>query len=466
MHRLRMALTLVGLLTLACSRDSHGPDQASGAKEKLVRVEATLDTNFFPADETRTTIARVRIAPEPRPERGRPPVNLALVVDTSGSMEGRAIEDAKKASKALVDALKDGDRLAVVSFDSSATVLVESTELDSDARSEMKRKLAAMRARGTTDMEGGLRQGLAQVSAHRNPQGINRIVLLGDGIPNEETAIRAIAESARSSGVSVTALGLGADYNEALMGEIAQISGGKFHYVEDSAKVLGFLGNEVLRMDGVYARNAELELVPGPGVAIEKIIGQRASVEGRRIRLPLGDLSRGEQRELFVRMNVGEHHAGASIELCDAVLRYDAPGGHRTEERLFLSARSTNDEKALAQSKNFDIELGAAFAQAAAATVEAIELARAGQKPLAIKLLSVTADEIDRIAKHHGNKKLADEAEALRGLRSDLPPPSAPQPAPAAEAIELDEHSGRKAMSRESGERLRRKHDSAMQALQ
>lgn len=466
MQRLRMALALVGLLTLSCSRDTKGPEEASNAKEKLVRVEAILDASFVQADKTGTTIARVRISPEPRPESRRPPVNLALVVDTSGSMEGRAIEDAKKASMQLVDSLKDGDRLAVVSFDSSATVLVESNELDSDTRREMKTKLSAMRARGTTDMESGLREGLAQVSAHLSPQGINRIVLVGDGIPNEEGAIRGIAQSARGSGVSVTALGLGTDYNEALMGEIAQISGGKFHYVDDSTKVAGFLDNEVLRIDGVYARNAELELVPGPGVAIEKIIGQRASVEGRRIRLPLGDLSRGEKRELFVRMNVGEHKAGANVELCDAVLRYDAPGGQRTEERVFLSARSTNDEKQIAGSKKTDIELGSAFARAAAATIEAIELARAGQKAQAIALLKTTAEEVDRIAKAYSSKKLADEAEALRGLQSDLPPPSAPPALPAAAAMELDKQPAPKAMSPESSQRLRRQHDSAMQSLQ
>jgi hypothetical protein len=195
------------------------------------------------------------------------------------------------------------------------------------------------------------------------------------------------------------------------------------------------------------------------------VIGQHVSVDGRRVRLPLGDLSRGEKRELFVRMNVGEHKSGANVELCDAILRYDAPGGQRTEERVFLSARSTNDEKQLAEGRSSNIELGAAFAQAAAATVEAIELARAGQKPQAINLLKTTADEIDKIAKAYSSKKLADEAESLRGLQSDLPPPSAPAPSPAAAAMDF-RPAPKATMSPESAQRLRRQHDSAMQSLQ
>src|SRR5262249_49922339 len=157
-------------------------------------------------------------------------------VDTSGSMEGRAIADATTASKLLVDSLKDGDRLSVVRFDSTAEVLAASTELDGQSRTDIKKKLNALSARGTTDMEAGLRMGIAQVSAHLNPQGINRVVLLGDGIPNEESAITGLVQSARSSGISITSLGLGSDYNESLMGTIAQLSGGKFHYVEDSSK--------------------------------------------------------------------------------------------------------------------------------------------------------------------------------------------------------------------------------------
>ena len=73
------------------------------------------------------------------------------------------VEDAKKASALLVDSLKDGDRLAVIGFDSKAEVLAPSSELDADSRHQIKLRIAEMRARGTTDMEGGLRLAVSEV---------------------------------------------------------------------------------------------------------------------------------------------------------------------------------------------------------------------------------------------------------------------------------------------------------------
>jgi hypothetical protein len=106
-------------------------------------------------------------------------------------------------------------------------------------RAEVKAKIAAMRAQGTTDMASGLRKWLDEVRSHIDPKGINRIVMLGDGDPNDEAPIRPLAQEAGSAGISITALGLGADYNETLMGAIAQLSGGRFRFGEDSTKVAG-----------------------------------------------------------------------------------------------------------------------------------------------------------------------------------------------------------------------------------
>ncbi len=480
MHAVRSSFVVVLFFAVAlsaCTRDSRHVSEPSSSKEHAIRLGAALDARFVKADSEspQTLIARVRLAPEERPDGKRPPVNLALVVDTSGSMEGRAIDNARKASAFLIDQLHDGDRLAIIRFDSTAEVLVGSRELDDDSRREMKAKVGRMQARGTTDMEEGLRLGIAEVSANINPRGVNRIVLLGDGIPNEEARIPGLAQGAGSSGISITALGLGADYNESLMGAIAQLSGGKFHYVEDSSKVASFFENEVLRLDGVYARNAELEFLPGPGVVVESVIGQASTNDGRKVRLSLGDLSRTDKREVFVRFAVTGQHAGATVELCDAVLRYDAPGGERAEERIYLSARATASAEDLTKGQNSDIQTEAAFAQAAATTVQAIDLARQGQREQAIELLNRTAKDIEAFAKTHHNDKLVKEAEALRGLATDLPQPTRAQVAPAAAAPEAFEAAADRPSvatpkpalkSSGNGARLRAIHDAAIQRLQ
>src|SRR5262249_41051167 len=96
----------------------------------------------------------------------------------------------------------------------------------------------------------------------------------GDGVPNNDAEIRPLAAEAATHAIPITALGLGPDYNETLMGAVAQLSGGQFHYVRESAEVAGFFKNEILRMKQVYARNATVDITPGPGVRVESVVGQ------------------------------------------------------------------------------------------------------------------------------------------------------------------------------------------------
>jgi Ca-activated chloride channel family protein len=85
-------------------------------------------------------------------------VNLALVVDTSGSMEGEMIEDAKKASLALLDSLSPGDTLAVVAFPFARRGAHAATRITAKSAAKIREQISSMRAHGTTDMAGGLRR--------------------------------------------------------------------------------------------------------------------------------------------------------------------------------------------------------------------------------------------------------------------------------------------------------------------
>ncbi len=355
---------------LACSRGKT----PAGVAASPVTLDAALGNKFVKSGASQAMVARIGLSAKKRSATQRPPVNLALLVDTSGSMEGKAIADARAASLALVDSLSRDDRLAVIVFDSKAEVLLPSTRLDDADAKELRAKISAMKAYGTTDMAAGLRLAIDEVTKNLQADGVNRVVLVGDGVPNDDRQILPLVAQATAKGVSVTALGLGNDYDETLMGRIAQQSGGRFFYVEDSSKVASFFAEEVTRLHKVVARNAVLELHPGPGVAVSQVVGRPAEVNDRTVSVRLGDLSLGEQQEIVVEIAASASKEGANVEVLDAVLRFEeGVGGAQHEERIFLGAKSTLDTKTLADGKNKDVEDAVLRANDAAATLMKIE---------------------------------------------------------------------------------------------
>jgi Ca-activated chloride channel family protein len=204
---------------------------------------------------------------------------------------------------------------------------------------------------------------------------VNRIVLLGDGVPNDDTQIQALTAEAATRGVSITTMGLGNDYDETLMGRIAQQSGGKFSYIEDSTKVASFFKEEVVRLHRVVAKNAILELRPGPGVTIQNVVGRQIyGIDTHAVGVNLGDLTYGEENEIVVELASTPAKEGATIEALDAVVKWvDSGGGIEHEERAFLGAKATGDQAQIDKSKDQTVSDALARAKDAAATLLKIE---------------------------------------------------------------------------------------------
>ena len=364
------------MMGLACGR-SKVP---AGPETPAVTLDAALGNKLVKANSSGAMVARIGLAARTRSATKRPPVNLALLVDTSGSMEGKAIADARAASLALIGSLAPEDRIAVVVFDSKAETLLPSTRLDDADAKDLKKKIEAMKATGTTDMADGLRMAIHEVTAHLDREGVNRVVLVGDGVPNEDREILPLVAQAAAQGISVTALGLGNDYDETLMGRIAQQSGGRFFYVEDSSKVASFFSEEVTRLHKVVARHAVLDVRPGPGVTVTGVVGRNFSGLDRGVSVPLGDLSLGDQAEVVVELASSPAKQGANVEVLDAVLRYeDGVGGAQHEERVFVGAKSTDDAAAITEGRVKSVEDAFARAKDAAATLQKIEIQRSQQ---------------------------------------------------------------------------------------
>jgi Ca-activated chloride channel family protein len=407
---------------------------------EIVQLHAALAQRYVAAAQNGEVIARLRIDTRAFEQADRPPLNLAMAIDTSGSMEGEPIDRAREAALSFVDKLRDGDRLAVVVFHSQTELLVESTVIDAAARPAIKARINTMKAAGTTDMAGGMQQALQQVYAHLVADGVNRVVLLSDGVPNDEGQILAWADQARGNNASITTLGLGLDYNETLLAAVAQRSGGSFHFIESADAVAKVFDDEVLRLQRVVGRQLMVTLTPGPGITINNAIGYPTGVSGRNVYVQLGDLSEGEERDVFVRLGVGAHRGGANVELLDATLSFQdaVVGAGSLTRKLFMAVRATDDEAQLLEGRDEELEKAAVRAELAAVVVQAIATARSGQLPQAQAILIEAVPKARAAAKRYDDESFVEQADEMERVNRDLPSVApAPVPQPGA-GLQLD----------------------------
>lgn len=394
----------------------------------LVSIEAALVNRYVTPDVSTEVLARLTVRSEAVAGQPRPRANIALVIDTSASMRGEAIERAREAAKALVEDLKVGDRVSVVAFHSRGDVLVHSVELDEANRGEVLAALEGLEATGTTALAEGLSLGMQQLQVDRRSDVVSRMVLLSDGVPNDEARARQVGATLAESSVSLTALGLGLEFDEVLLADLASSSGGRFHYVEDGEQVAKMFEDEILDIEQLVAQGAVLDLRAGPGVSILEIVGRSQVRAGARTAsVPMGDLVENDAREVIVRLAVGAHRDGASIELLDASLRYSdaTAGAGLLEDSVFLAAEVTADEAQRRAGRDGATELVVVRALTASAALQAVALARSGDVKRAKTLVGSSEKRARTLAHSEEDEALealADDLVKIRGTLSSLAP--------------------------------------------
>ncbi|MFM7361890.1 MAG: vWA domain-containing protein [Cyanobium sp.] len=156
----------------------------------------------------------------PAVSRQRPALNLALVIDRSGSMSGSKLSHARKAARFLAGELSERDRLAIVTFDDEMKVLVPSQPVRDPLL--FISAINTIHSGGGTALFDGWLAGATEVANQLDPQGLNRVLLLSDGQANQGLtdagAIAARVEGLTQRGISTSAFGLGSGFDEDLLG--------------------------------------------------------------------------------------------------------------------------------------------------------------------------------------------------------------------------------------------------------
>lgn len=294
--------------------------------------------------------------PEARPE-ARPPMELALVVDTSGSMTGEKIENARKAASMLVSNLKDGDIVALDAFSDRARTVVPPTRLGPESREDILRAIRGLNVSGSTNMFEGLTLAEGQMAAAPPTHSIRRIVVISDGIanvgPSTPESLGAIAERGLRFRAQVTSLGVGNDYDERTLNALAVKSSGRLYHLSEPREMASILKGELDLLDATLASDSFVEVVPAPGVQLMGANGIRADWhEGGTLRIPLGALHAGQHREALVRVRIVDPAAfeGQTRSLASVRLRFRDAQDSDLERVQEIVARTqlTGDSNAVA----------------------------------------------------------------------------------------------------------------------
>jgi hypothetical protein len=249
-------------------------------------------------------------------------------------MGGAKIRLAKQAAEEAIARLHDDDRFAIVVYDDKIDVVVPGTLATPDARRTALERLREIEARGSTNLGEGWLRGAEQVALALSAEGVNRCLLLTDGLANvgitDRDALARHAGELRARGVSTTTFGVGEDFDEVLLQAMASAGGGHFYFIATPASIRDHITSEVGETLEVAARGVTLEISAAEGVRVESLSPYPVR-EGRgRTEVVLGEFSSEERVEVVLRLNFpyGEigRTTGALFSLTDrdGVMRGEA----------------------------------------------------------------------------------------------------------------------------------------------
>jgi len=256
-------------------------------------------------DNVVEALIRFQAGAQPAERAGRPrlPLNIALVIDRSGSMQGRPLTEACKAAGVVVNRLSHQDRCSVVVYDQDVQTLVPLTPATD--RDRFHAALRHVHAGGSTDLHGGWLEGASALAPATREGAVSRVILLSDGQANagltDPAGICNHVERLAAAGVTTSTLGLGNSFNEALMTDMARSGRGRAHYGRTAEDLMGPLTEELDLLDALAARRIACRIKPSSDVRLEVLNTAAARHDGTH---PMPDVAWESEAVIAVRLSL------------------------------------------------------------------------------------------------------------------------------------------------------------------
>src|SRR5262245_31146226 len=290
-------------LALACAL----PTPSARASE--IALDARLAQPVMKDGAAARNYLRVALSGcRPEPAQSRTPVNVAFVIDRSGSMQGLRIAQAREAAVMAINRLQPHDIASVVIFDDIVDVLVPAQPVaDTGLFADLIRRVGV---RGNTAIHAGVLSGAAEVRKFKAAHRLNRVVLLSDGQanvgPSRPPEFAALGRALMAEGISVSTIGLGLGYNEDLMLELARSSDGNHAFARDPSDLITIFNREFSDVLASCAQTVAINIELKPGVRAVKALSRDGSIDGAKAEFRLNQVYAATEHYVLLEVEVDQ----------------------------------------------------------------------------------------------------------------------------------------------------------------
>ena len=200
----------------------------------------------------------LKVAPAETADRKRAPLNISLVIDRSTSMRGARLNQVKAAAGLLVEKLSAGDTISIVTFSDRAQVVIPAQKVGNKVA--LVSRINSIIASGATEIYQGLQAGMRELRKTRGEELVNHLILLTDGHTyGDSEQCLLLAEEAADKGVSMTAFGLGTEWNDEFLDAIVAPSGGRSAFIELPRQIIAYLEGQIDGLGSMFAQNIQFK---------------------------------------------------------------------------------------------------------------------------------------------------------------------------------------------------------------
>jgi Ca-activated chloride channel homolog len=290
-------------LAFTCLCLASAPTRAS----EPVKLETRLAQSVMKGGETQKNFLRIALhGCKPEPSQTRTPVNVAFVIDRSGSMQGPRIAQAREAAIMAINRLLPTDIASVVTFDHMVDVLAPAQPVSDPGR--LTDLVQQITVRGSTAIHAGVVQGAAEVAKFKEPRRLNRVVLLSDGQANigpmRPDEFAALGSLLLAQGISVSTIGLGLGYNEDLMQKLARASDGNHAFARDPSDLIQIFNREFNDVLGSCAQTVSIDVELKPGVRALRALSREGTIEAQRAQFKLAQVYAATEHYVLLEVEI------------------------------------------------------------------------------------------------------------------------------------------------------------------